>query len=170
MTQRETPSSSGRAWWQGTRGEWYVVAQFVMMALVLVGPRADAGEWVARVMPRIVSNAVAVGLLVSGGFMMLLGLFRLGPALTALPYPRDDGALIETGPFAIVRHPIYTGLVGFGAGWALLVDNWLTLVYVAGLLLVLDVKSRREERWLAQKYPAYEAYRRRVRKLIPFLY
>ncbi len=43
-------------------------------------------------------------------------------------------------------------------------------VYVAALFVLLDVKSRREERWLVEKFPEYPAYQRRVRKLIPFVY
>jgi protein-S-isoprenylcysteine O-methyltransferase Ste14 len=38
------------------------------------------------------------------------------------------------------------------------------------LFVLLDVKSRHEERWLAAKFPAYSSYKRRVRKLIPFIY
>ena len=51
-----------------------------------------------------------------------------------------------------------------------MVSGWLTFVYVAALFALLDIKSRQEERWLAQKFPDYVAYQRRVRKLIPFLY
>ena len=49
-------------------------------------------------------------------------------------------------------------------------SGWLTFVYVAALFVLLDVKSRREERWLVEKFPEYPAYQRRVRKLIPFVY
>jgi protein-S-isoprenylcysteine O-methyltransferase Ste14 len=38
------------------------------------------------------------------------------------------------------------------------------------LFLFLDLKSRREERWLCAKFPDYPAYQRRVRRLIPFVY
>ncbi len=46
----------------------------------------------------------------------------------------------------------------------------LTAMYAIVLLLFLDVKSRREERWLSAKYPAYAVYQKRVHKLIPFVY
>ena len=38
------------------------------------------------------------------------------------------------------------------------------------LLLFFDLKSRREEQWLRERYPGYDSYQRRVRKLIPWLY
>ncbi len=77
---------------------------------------------------------------------------------------------MKSGPFAIVRHPIYSGLILGSAGFALMVSGWLTWVYAGALFLVLDVKSRREERWLAERFPDYPAYQRRVRKLLPFIY
>ena len=48
--------------------------------------------------------------------------------------------------------------------------GWLTLGYVFAHFVLLDVKSRREEKWLAEKFPTYAAYARRVRNLVPFLY
>ena len=97
-------------------------------------------------------------------------LLRLGAALTPLPYPKDGAALVQTGPFSLVRHPIYSGGLIASIGIALMVSGWLTLVYVAALFVLLDVKSRQEERWLSQKFPDYAAYQRRVRKLLPFIY
>jgi protein-S-isoprenylcysteine O-methyltransferase Ste14 len=114
----------------------------------------------------VVGGVVMVG----GGALLVAGLIRLGRGLTPLPYPRDGADLIQTGPFALVRHPMYSGGIGLGVGWALYVRSWLTLGYVVALFVFLDAKSRREERWLAEKFSAYAAYQRRVRKLIPFLY
>ena len=79
-------------------------------------------------------------------------------------FPYDSRA------FALVRHPMYGGRLVPGLGWALYVQGWLTLLYVAVLFVFLGVKSRREERWLAEKFPAYTTYQQRVRKLIPFVY
>jgi protein-S-isoprenylcysteine O-methyltransferase Ste14 len=69
-----------------------------------------------------------------------------------------------------VRHPIYSGLILAALGWAFWVHGWLTIGYVVVLFVFFDIKSRREERWLAEKYAGYEAYRKRVHKLIPFVY
>lgn len=101
---------------------------------------------------------------------MAAGLVRLGRGLTPLPYPKDGAELVQTGAFALVRHPMYAGGLVLGVGWALHVQGWLTLGYVAALFVFADVKSRREEKWLVERYPAYATYQRRVRKLIPFVY
>jgi len=108
--------------------------------------------------------------MVLGGALLVAGLVRLGRGLTPLPYPKDDARLVQTGPFSLVRHPMYGGGLVLALGWAVYVQGWLTLGYVLALFVFLDAKSRREERWLAERFPEYAAYQRRVRKLIPFVW
>jgi protein-S-isoprenylcysteine O-methyltransferase Ste14 len=162
--------SSRPGWWKGARGEWLVVVQVALMALVFIGPRAVGGRS-AWTFPFPSASPIVGGILmVLGGAFFLAGLLRLGRRLTPLPYPKDGATLIETGPYALVRHPMYAGGLVLGFGWALLVRSWLTLGYVLVLFAFLDFKSRREERWLTERFPAYAGYRKRVRKLIPFIY
>jgi protein-S-isoprenylcysteine O-methyltransferase Ste14 len=157
-------------WWRGTRGEWLVVGQLALIGLVFFGPRTAPGlpAWLSP-FPHAWPITGSV-LMVVGCALLLAGLVRLGPGLTPLPYPKDGAGLIQTGPFSLVRHPMYSGGIGLGLGWALYVQGWLTLGYAVALFVFLDAKSRCEERWLAEKFPAYAAYQRRVRKLIPFFY
>jgi len=168
---QRTGTAVGKApWWKGARGEWLVVTQLALMALVFFGPRAISGRpgW-AFPFPGACRIIGAV-FMIAGGALLLAGLVRLGRGLTPLPYPKEDAALVETGPYALVRHPMYSGGLFLALGWALLVQGWLTLGYAALLFVFLDFKSRREEKWLAEKFPAYGDYQRRVRKLIPFVY
>ncbi len=156
-------------WWKGARGEWLVVIQVVLMATVVLGPRTFTG---APAFPFSAACRVA------GGVLMILGLLLFAPAIvslgarriTPLPYPREGITLVDTGAYGIVRHPMYGGGVIFAFGWALFVHGWLTLAYAAALFVFVDFKSRREERWLVERFPAYPDYRRRVRRLVPFIY
>ncbi|VAW42845.1 hypothetical protein MNBD_CHLOROFLEXI01-2476 [hydrothermal vent metagenome] len=78
--------------------------------------------------------------------------------------------MVEHGAYRWVRHPIYSGLI-FGAfGLALLRGGTLSLLYALILFIFFDIKSRKEESWLREKYADYTAYQQRVRKLIPFIY
>ncbi len=157
-------------WWQGRRGEWLVVVQVCLMALVFLGPREVPGRsaWPFP-FPAECWTAGCVLMLV-GSALFLAGLVRLGPGLTPLPYPKDDATLIQTGPYAIVRHPIYCGGLVLALGWALVIQGWLTVGYVVVLFVFFDFKSRLEERWLVERFPEYRRYQQRVRKLVPFLY
>ena len=95
---------------------------------------------------------------------------RQGRAFTALPRPLETGSLVESGPYRFIRHPIYAGLVVAGVGVAILRLSPIVAVLTALLFVVLDLKRRREEAWLVDRYGEYAAYRRRSRALIPFLY
>jgi protein-S-isoprenylcysteine O-methyltransferase Ste14 len=146
------------------------VAQIGLMGLLFAGPRTLGGlpAWPVP-FPR--ASWIAGGILAAaGGVLFLAAVARLGRRLTPLPYPKPGGTLIQSGPYAIVRHPIYTGGLLVAFGWALAVRGWLTLGCAVALFLLLDVKSRREERWLVERHPEYRDYQRHVRRLVPYLY
>jgi protein-S-isoprenylcysteine O-methyltransferase Ste14 len=165
-----TKSMSQSPWWKGTHGEWYVVAQVALFVLVILGPRNWPG-WPKWIAPFTWLGSIGGGMLLLAGILLLVtAIFRLGPNLTAVPYPKEQGILIETGPYQLVRHPIYCGAILIALGWGLLVHGWLTLGYAIILLVFFDIKSRREEEWLKAKFPGYKEYQKRVRKLIPFIY
>lgn len=157
-------------WWRGRRGEWYVVTQLALIGFVFFGPRTLPFLPLWPVAVSRVSLFAGITLMIAGIGLLLAGLVRLGTNLTPLPYPKEQATLVQTGPYRIVRHPMYSGGIVLAYGWALAVSGWLTLVYATVLLVFLDVKSAREEQWLADKFPDYPEYQRRVRKLIPFIY
>ena len=84
------------------------------------------------------------------------GVADLGAAMTPLPRPRDGAELVETGVYALVRHPIYGGLVLVAFGWALVRASIVAAILAAVLATVLHLKSVREERWLETRYPALQ--------------
>ena len=161
---------SQAAWWRGQRGEWYVVAQAVLLLLVVFGPTTwpNASLWTTEC--HWLGKILGSLLILSGALLSLLAAFHLGSNLTPLPYPKEDGELIVNGAYSLVRHPIYSSLILAALGWGLWVSGWLTIGYALMLLVFFDVKSRREEAWLIDKYSEYRDYQQRVRKLIPFIY
>jgi protein-S-isoprenylcysteine O-methyltransferase Ste14 len=83
---------------------------------------------------------------------------------------KKDHRVVESGPYAIVRHPIYTGILLAVFATAVEQGTGLALVAAALVTVGLWMKARLEESWLRQELgaAAYEAYRRRVPMLIPF--
>jgi len=157
-------------WWRGRRGEWFVLGQVVLIAALFLGPRTLKGlhAWPPPVVR--VSTPAGVALMAAGACLLLAGGLRLGASLTSLPHPQPHATLVQTGPYRVVRHPMYAGGILLACGWALVAHGWLTLIYAAVLVVLLDIKSAREERWLVEKFPEYPDYQRRVPKLIPFVY
>ena len=109
-------------------------------------------------------QAISNILIFGGSLLGVLVLIHLGRAFAIMPEARN---LVTTGPYAIVRHPLYVveGLVLLGTilqfqqPWALLI--WL-------IVLVLQYcRSIYEERVLESEYPHYAAYRRGTRRFIP---
>ena len=83
---------------------------------------------------------------------------------------KPDHQVIDTGPYAIVRHPIYTGLFLAIFATAAVKGTVLGLAGAALLTAGFWMKARLEENWLRKELApgAYDAYRRRVPMLLPF--
>jgi protein-S-isoprenylcysteine O-methyltransferase Ste14 len=148
----------------GKRGEGWFLIQMALFALILLASRI--GLWV---FPTWLRGLGGVFLAV-GGALGTLGLLALGRNLSPFPKPIEGGALVTTGVYGIVRHPIYAGLILGTLGWGLLMSSVLGVALAGVLFLFFDRKSRREEAWLQEAYPGYGEYRMRVKKLIPWLY
>jgi len=151
----------------GPRGEGWVAIQVVLFGLLALAGTAgpawgDPGLTAGR--------AAGAVLVVAGLAAAVLGLVGLRENLTAVPRPVDGGRLIESGIYGLVRHPIYTGIIAVAGGFGLVTASLPALLVALAFLLFFDLKARREEAWLLAAYPGYAAYRRRVRKLIPFVY
>jgi protein-S-isoprenylcysteine O-methyltransferase Ste14 len=172
MTEKQRNRQTAESKPFGARGEWYVVFQFILVGFIVLAPLAPG-----RLMPATgglwlrAMQVVGLVLLLAGAGVANAGLLSLGwRNLTALPYPRQGAELVVGGAYRWVRHPIYSGVILGALGWSLLVNNVLALALTAVLIFFFDLKSRQEEAWLRQRYPAYATYQKQVRKLIPWIY
>jgi protein-S-isoprenylcysteine O-methyltransferase Ste14 len=148
------------------RAQWLVAAAATWAAIRLV----PAADW-----DRVSIDAgwvrwLGLVILVASTAFILRARFSLGLMWSADVVAREGHQLRTDGPYAVVRHPIYAGLLGMLLGSALLdgLGPW-TLALVLGGAMVL-VKVRAEERLMAEVFPGeYERYRRRVPALVPHL-
>ncbi len=83
---------------------------------------------------------------------------------------KADHRIVDTGPYGIVRHPIYTGILLAAVSTAILKGTGYALFGAALMGLGFWIKARLEERFLREELgaDAYDAYRRRVPMLVPF--
>jgi len=154
----------------GSRGEGWVIAQFGLGAVLLVAtifvplgpPWLPVLLWARRM--------IGSALILAALWLLFRGVFDLGRNLTPNPKPLESGHLVQTGADSIVRHPIYTSIICGMCAIGLVLGSLVGLLSALILFVFFDLKSRREEQWLAEKYPIYAAYRRKTRKLIPFVY
>jgi protein-S-isoprenylcysteine O-methyltransferase Ste14 len=112
-----------------------------------------------------------VGLMAAGFALACWARVTLGKLWSAGVERKAEHRLIENGPYAMVRHPIYTGLIAAAVALALVKATPLALIGLALTTIGFFVKARLEERFLAAELGEanYAEYRRRVPMLLPFL-
>lgn len=145
-----------------------MVVQLLLFAAIALVPGDLLPAWPAWLREIALVAGVVVG--VAGLALAGVSAQQLGGNLTAFPKPKDDGTLVTNGVYALVRHPIYSGVLLAALGLALVRGSTPSLLLAIGLAIFFDMKSRREEQWLARKFPEYAAYQARVKKLVPWVY
>lgn len=122
-------------------------------------------------------SSVPVTLVVFGDVLFAIGwiivtfVFRENPFTSATIEVAGDQRVISTGPYAIVRHPMYAGAFLYVLGMPLACGSWWAFVPVALLIAAIVVRLFDEERHLAANLPGYSDYLRAVRyRLVPYVW
>ena len=117
---------------------------------------------------------------VRAGFGLLLFALGLGFAIWARAHigrnwgtpmsQKDEPELVTSGPYRLVRHPIYSGILVAGIGTAMALSwFWLIGVALAGVYFVYSATV--EERYLAEQFPdSYPAYKHSSKMLVPYIF
>ena len=138
----------------------------VVMILASYWPLQGSLIWQA---PREAGWAMA-GLVVLGLGFTWAARLHLGPLWSSTSAPSEDHRIVDTGPYGVVRHPVYAGLL-LAAGATAVESGRLEAVGGALLLgAAISLRAKLEERFLRRDLgeEAYASYRRRVPMLIPF--
>lgn len=83
---------------------------------------------------------------------------------------KEEHALIRTGPYSRLRHPIYTGLLLAFLGTAMIIGEVRAFLAFVLLLTSFAIKSQAEEARMKETFPEYEQYRRETSALIPYVF
>jgi protein-S-isoprenylcysteine O-methyltransferase Ste14 len=114
------------------------------------------------------SVVVAGDVLVAVGFLLIVRVYRENSFAAATIGLAPDQTVVSTGPYALVRHPMYAGALLYLLGTPLALGSWWGLVPLAATLPFLAWRLFDEERFLAENLPGYKDYQRRVRyRLLP---
>jgi protein-S-isoprenylcysteine O-methyltransferase Ste14 len=163
----KSPWQKGQPFWD----KIFIVPMMVAWCawLVLMGLDAVRFRW--SVMPVWLQCTGAAMIVLS--FWMIASVFRENPFLTAVVRIQTERGhtLVSTGPYAIVRHPLYASMLIYLPATALLLGSWAGLAASVVFLGALVFRTAMEDRELQRGLAGYPEYAARVRyRLIPFIW
>lgn len=97
------------------------------------------------------------------GLLFVFFVFRENTFTSGTIEVAQGQTVVSTGPYALVRHPMYAGALIMLAGVPLALDSWAGLLAIIPLKLVIMARAVDEERFLSAELPGYDAYRAKVR-------
>lgn len=154
----------------GMKGE--LAYRMVLVAgALLFFPRAHGYHGPMRLWLVTLDQAwVCIVLLALGFVFTWWARIHLGALWSGWITRKADHRVVDTGPYGIVRHPIYTGILVAVYATAVLKGTILGLLGAFLITIGLWMKARLEERWLREELDpgAYDAYRSKVPMLVPF--
>jgi protein-S-isoprenylcysteine O-methyltransferase Ste14 len=154
-----------------TQRLWHLTTSFSSV-VILLSAWFLHGWWTLRFVPKLHwIEATGLALTALGCGFSIWARLTLGANWSICVTVKADHELIISGPYALTRHPIYTGILLGVAGTALAVGEWRYTAAFVLLLITFLSKIKVEERLMAQTFPTtYPEYQRRVKALVPCLF
>lgn len=147
----------------------YGAACAVVVALIAAG---WAWPWMhERLWPEMpLLDWLMFGVCAAGFAFCWWARIHLGTLWSAGVVRKEGHRVVDSGPYAIVRHPIYSGAIVAGIAFAIVRARPLPIAIVVAFAVIIGIKARYEERFLRDEFgDAYDDYSRRVGRLVPFL-
>lgn len=145
----------------------------IMVALALMGPGKWFGDSILR--ENFVEHTNTVGLIglilaIIGAGFALWSRILLGKNWSIAVQQKEDHELIKTGPYKLVRHPIYSGLLLLFTGHALIVGDYRAILAVIIVFISFWFKLKKEETALTELFGnQYIQYRKETKAIIPLI-
>lgn len=118
----------------------------------------------------IIVEIIGFVLFIIGAILIFLTM-RENSYLSRTVEIQEGHKVITTGPYRIVRHPMYLGLIIFMTGWCLALGSLFSLIFVAFIFIGLIIRTHFEDKKLHEELEGYEEYAEKTKKkLIPFIW
>lgn len=147
------------------------VVLFLIAIALLAFPNIPAHWLYFELWPQgLVPFWVGAGVLVAGLLFAVWAREHLGRNWSRSVTIKEGHELIKTGPYAVVRHPIYTGILAGFLGTAIAVSQVRGGIVLALIFLVFWAKLRMEEEWMRSQFgETYAAYVQETKALVPYV-
>jgi protein-S-isoprenylcysteine O-methyltransferase Ste14 len=142
---------------------WILVsAQFVLIGILIF-----------QLLKTAVTPSIVVQFIAGAVFLVGLALFAFTQYFnrpgnwSVHPLPKSNGQLVTTGPYKLIRHPMYSAALLCACAVAVWTFSWVSLLCTVALIVVFAQKIKIEEREMAAKFPDWADYTSRTKRLIP---
>ena len=153
---------------RGSRVVLICLVVFGLLFGVLVAYRVPVTTIISA---RVFLFWLGILLMDTGIAFRLYAIIVLGPFFTTTVAVAAEQTVIEAGPYRLIRHPSYAGLLLILLGFGLSLTNWLSVLVIMGCALIgLSYRIQVEERVLQERLgQRYQEYMQRTKRLIPFV-
>jgi len=144
-----------------------VIIQLTLIVLILFFSIYDSGS-----VPVNENTGKSIGFIVitAGVVLMILAIISFRQAMTPNPVPMENYALKTTGFYKYIRHPVYSFALLTLSGVVLYYRSISGVLFLMAAICFISVKIVFEEAQLKRKFPEYETYSVKTKKLIPYIY
>ena len=144
-----------------------LLASFVFVGAMILPSLDHRFRWSTVPLTMVITGDLLVAL----GFFIVFLVFKENTFTVATIVVSPDHAVVSTGPYAVVRHPMYSGALVMLLGTPLALGSWWGLLMFVPMVFIIARRACDEEQFLLKYLSGYEAYRRAVGyRLVPFVW
>ena len=165
----ERTTSTAKQTERRARGAFPFVFILLLVMLTPIGYAGPLG-WILLARSSVI-EAVGLAVAASGVALAIWARRHLGTNWSGIPSVKKGHTLITDGPYSIVRHPIYTGLLLGVAGSALVLRTLSSVFVVVVVAVVIGIRIGQEERLMREQFgDEYREYQRKTKTILPWLW
>ena len=118
-----------------------------------------------------VALVIAANIMVFLGYILVFFVFRENSYASRIVEVEKEQKVISTGPYSVVRHPMYTGIIFMFLFTPIALGSWYAMIVFIFLPVIIIFRIYNEEKYLCENLPGYIGYRQKTRfRIIPYIW